>query len=70
MLLGWGVGAAIAAHVAGIERLAGLVCLGFPVSTLAGPRGQAGDPLLELKTPVLFVVGERSSQVLLYILFI
>jgi len=62
VLLGWGVGAAIAAHVAGVERLAGLVCLGFPVSTLAGCRGQAGDPLLELKTPVLFVVGERCSQ--------
>ena len=38
VLLGWGVGAAIAAHVAGIEKLAGLVCLGFPVATLAGPR--------------------------------
>ena len=25
VLLGWGVGAAIAAHVAGMERLAGLV---------------------------------------------
>jgi len=62
VLLGWGVGAAIAAHVAGMERLAGLVCLGFPISTLAGLRGQAGDPVLELKTPVLFVVGERSSQ--------
>ena len=78
VLLGWGVGAAIAAHVAGVERLAGLVCLGFPVATLAGGRyatptsihlhlihycrGQAGDPLLELKTPVLFVVGERCSQ--------
>ena len=28
VLLGWGPGAAIAAHVAGIEKLAALVCLG------------------------------------------
>ena len=28
VLLGWGVGAAIAAHVAGMERLAGLVGFG------------------------------------------
>lgn len=62
ILLGWGVGAAIAAHVAGIERLAGLVCLGFPVSTLAGWRGQAGDSLIDIKTPVLFVMGEKSGQ--------
>jgi len=62
VLLGWGVGAAIAAHVAGIEKLGGLVCLGFPVSTLAGVRGQVGDSLLELKTPVLFVIGERAVQ--------
>ena len=62
IVVGWGPGAAIAAHVAGIERLAGLVCLGFPVSTLAGVRGQVGDTLLDIRTPGLFVVGERSSQ--------
>lgn len=62
VVVGWGPGAAIAAHVATIERLAGLVCLGFPVSTLGGPRGQTGDTLLDLRTPGLFVVGERAAQ--------
>ena len=62
VLLGWGPGAAIAAHVSSIEKLGGLVCLGFPFSTLAGTRGQVGDTLLDLKTPGLFIVGERASQ--------
>merc|ERR1719187_656878 len=62
VLLGWGPGAAIAAHVAGIERLAALVCLGFPLSTLAGNRGQPGDPILDIRSPALFVVGEKSSS--------
>ncbi len=34
----------------------------YQVSTLAGVRGQVGDTLLDLKTPGLFVVGERASQ--------
>jgi len=62
ILMGWGVGAAIAAHVAGVEKLAALVCLGFPMATLAGHRGQVGDPFLETKTPTLFVVGEKATQ--------
>lgn len=41
--------------------LVGLVCLGFPSMSLAGRRGETGDSLLELKTPTLFLVGERST---------
>ena len=62
ILMGWGVQDAKASHVAGIDKLAVLVCLGLPMATLAGSRGQAGDPLLEIKTPVLFIIGEKMIQ--------
>ena len=35
--------------------------MGFPTASLAGTRGELGDSLLELKTPTLFVVGEKSD---------
>jgi hypothetical protein len=48
-------------HIAFILYWAGLVCLGFPLWTLGGVRGGGGDSLLDLRTPVLFVVGERAA---------
>ena len=62
ILMGWGVRDAKASHVAGIDKLAVLVCLGLPMATLAGSRGQVGDPLLEIETRVIFVIGEKTTQ--------
>jgi len=61
VLMGWGPGAAIAAHVAGLEKVCGVVCLGFPSTSLSGYRGDLGDTILDLKSPTLFVVGEKSK---------
>ncbi len=64
ILIGWGVGAAVNCHVASVEpsSVDALVCMGFPMYTLDGMRGEADDPVLELKMPILFVIGQNATQ--------
>ncbi|XP_069702733.1 KAT8 regulatory NSL complex subunit 3 isoform X2 [Periplaneta americana] len=61
ILIGWNTGAAIACQVALLEQATAVVCLGFPMMTVEGKRGEPNDTLLDLHCPVLFVIGQNSA---------
>jgi hypothetical protein len=59
-LIGKSMGGRIGCHVALEEKVAGLICLGYPLCG-GGDRTKLRDKVLrELQTPILFVQGTRD----------
>jgi predicted alpha/beta-hydrolase family hydrolase len=61
ILIGKSMGGRIGCHVALEEKVAGLICLGYPLCAM-GDRTKLRDQVLrDLRTPILFVQGTRDS---------
>ena len=60
ILIGKSMGGRVGCHVANVEKVEALVCMGYPLCG-AGDRTKLRDKVLrELATPVLFVQGTRD----------
>lgn len=62
VLVGINAGASIAMQVALVETISSIVCMGFAFNTMNGTRGAPDDRLLEIVTPILFILGENSAR--------
>ncbi|XP_017889717.1 KAT8 regulatory NSL complex subunit 3 [Ceratina calcarata] len=63
ILVGFNTGAALACQVAQIEHVTAVICLGFPFNTAEGKRGTPDDTLLDIRCPVMFVIGQCATLI-------
>ena len=60
VLIGKSMGSRVGCHVSLEERVAALVCLGYPLCGGGDPTKLRDKVLRELRTPILFVQGTRD----------
>ncbi|KZC05900.1 KAT8 regulatory NSL complex subunit 3, partial [Dufourea novaeangliae] len=63
ILVGFNTGAAISCQVAQMEHITAVICLGFPFCTVEGKRGTPDDTLMDVRCPVMFVIGQNATLV-------
>lgn len=62
VLVGFNAGAALAVQTALVETVSSVVCLGFAYNTINGVRGTPDDRVLQITTPILFVLGQIAQR--------
>ncbi|XP_043601170.1 KAT8 regulatory NSL complex subunit 3 [Bombus pyrosoma] len=63
ILVGFNTGAALACQVAQMEHVTAVICLGFSFLTVEGKRGTPDDTLMDIRCPVMFVIGQNATLV-------
>ena len=61
VLVGKSMGGRVGCHVAAVEPVAAVICLGYPLCGAGDPAKLRDEALLALRTPTLFVQGTRDK---------
>ncbi|KAJ8686983.1 hypothetical protein QAD02_022777 [Eretmocerus hayati] len=61
ILIGFNSGAGLACQVSLMEHITAVVCVGFPFNTVDGKRGHPDDVLMDIRCPIMFVIGQHSD---------
>ncbi|KAL7038155.1 hypothetical protein ACKWTF_009474 [Chironomus riparius] len=62
ILVGMHASSALALQVSLVEQVSGIVCFGFSCNTVHGPRGHPDDHILNLTTPIMFMIGQNAAR--------
>lgn len=46
-----------------MEHITAVICIGFPFSTVEGKRGTPDDMLMDIRCPVMFIIGQNATLV-------
>nr|XP_012222923.1 PREDICTED: KAT8 regulatory NSL complex subunit 3 isoform X1 [Linepithema humile]XP_012222924.1 PREDICTED: KAT8 regulatory NSL complex subunit 3 isoform X1 [Linepithema humile] len=63
ILVGFNTGSALACQVAQMEHVTAVTCIGFPFATAEGQRGAPDDTLMDIRCPIMFIIGQNATLV-------